>query len=142
MQGHVASSATLLSLPDDLLCIAQSSCNNTVFMDAKAHWDCFRTAVYDWIEHHDLVRYSEKEVKAVWERLWQEHKKSLDGHWTVAKINQMKSHSKGLIWHVRDHEGAHAHVFCPVKHWMMLQSTFTADSVFLPVRLIRTQYPS
>ena len=135
VQGHVASSATLLSLPDDLLCIAQSSCNNTVFMDAKTHWNCFRTTVYEWIEHHDLVRYDEKEIRAVWERLWREHEQASEGHWTVTQINRMKSHSKGLIWHVRDHEGAHSHVFCPIKYWMMLQNTFTADSIFLPVRL-------
>ena len=134
-QGHIASSATLLSLPDDLLCIAQSSCNNTVFMDAKAHWSCFRTTIYEWIEHHDLLRYDEKEVRAVWERLWREHEQALEGHWTVTQINRLKSHSKGLTWHVRDHEGAHSHVFCPVKYWMMLQNTFTADSIFLPVGL-------
>ena len=71
-------------------------------------------------QHHDLVRYDEK---------------ASDGHWTVTQINRMKSHSKRLLWHVRDHEGAHAHVFCPVKYWMMLQNTFTADSIFLPLRL-------
>ena len=93
------------------------------------------TTIYEWIEHHDLVRYDEKEVRAVWERLWREHEQALEGHWTVTQINRLKSHSKGLIWHVRDHEGAHSHVFCPVKYWMMLQNTFTADSIFLPVGL-------
>ena len=60
-------------------------------MDAKAHWSCFRTTVYEWIEHHDLVRYDEKEVRAVWERLWQEHEQALEGHWTVAQINRLNN---------------------------------------------------
>ena len=122
-------------LPADLACIANSSCNNTVFMEADEHWECFLLAVNDWIAHHHLVRYPEKEIKDVWDKLWQEHAKSLDDHWTVAMVNRLKLYTKGLIWHVRDHEGSHAHVFCPVKYWMMLQNTFTVDSVFKPSRL-------
>ena len=34
------------------LMFARSSCNNTVFMDAKG----FRMAVIDWITHHALVK--------------------------------------------------------------------------------------
>ena len=44
VEGHVASSATLLHLPEFLGQVAQSSCGNTVFMSAKDHWKTFHAA--------------------------------------------------------------------------------------------------
>ena len=135
VQGHVASSATLLHLPEFLGQVAQSSCGNTVFMSAKDHWKTFHAAVREWISHHELVNYPTSDARRVWEEAWNLRMQHLGSHWTVDLVREVQRHPPGLIWHVRDHEGPHAHVFCPVKYWMMLQNTFTAASVFQPVSL-------
>ena len=135
VQGHVASSATLFHLPEFLGQVAQSSCGNTVFMSAKDHWKTFHTAVREWISHHELVHYPTDDIRRVWDAAWKLHMQHLGSRWTVDLVRELQRYTPGLIWHVRDHEGSHAHVFCPVKYWMMLQNTFTAASVFQPVSL-------
>ena len=69
VQGHVASSATLLHLPAFLEQVAQSSCGNTVFMSAKDHWKTFHAVVREWISHHELVNYPTSDIRRVWEEV-------------------------------------------------------------------------
>ena len=135
VQGHIASSATLLSLPQELAELARSSCGNPVFMTASEHWQRFYDDVLQWINHHDLVRYPMKDIRLTWEKAWSLHTQHVGQHWTVDLVRELRKRTKGLVWHVRDHEGSHAHVFCPVKYWMMLQNTFTAASVFQPLSI-------
>ena len=67
----------------------------------------------DWIQHNGLVHYPEPDLRHTWEKLWKQHMLSLNDHWTVPLVRQLRRKTQCLVWHVLDHEGSHAHVFCP-----------------------------
>ena len=53
VDGRVACSASLLSLPDDLKELAASSANKAVYPLKDGAWVSFRQAVTKWTQDHD-----------------------------------------------------------------------------------------
>ena len=133
VDGHVASSATLLTLPPDLQCMAGSSSNNTVFPNMDEHWDVFWNALCKWTKHHNLLMLPRQDVYEVWLSMWQLHTVNVGDRWNFGHVKRLKALVPGVIWHVKDHESAHIHVFCPKKYWSMLDNTYGSAQIFFPV---------
>ena len=55
--------------------------------------------------------------------------------WTVSDVLRLQKCGSGLVWHVRDHEGSHSHVFCLIKYWRMLDNTYLTASIFRPLSM-------
>ena len=130
VDGHVACSASLLSLPDDLKELAASSANNAVYPLKHGAWVSFRQAVTKWTQDHGLLCLPTDDLWNLWEPAWTQHENSLDDKWTVSDVLRLKDCASGLVWHVRDNEESHSHVFCPVKYWKMLDNTYLTASTF------------
>ena len=64
-----------------------------------------------------------------------EHQHNLSDKWMVSDVLRLQRCASGLVWHVRDHEGSHSHVFCPIKYWRMLDNTYLTASIFRPLSM-------
>ena len=98
-------------------------------MDAENHQFHFLVAIQQWTSKHNLLCPPEAEILEEWRGIWGTHQCYIQDKWTVEDVRQLFDAAKSLVWHVRDHEGSHLHVFCPVKYWTMLSNTFGATQV-------------
>ena len=90
VDGHVACSASLLSLPEDLKELAAASANNAVFPLKEGSWASFRQAVAKWTHDHGLQCLPTDDLWNFWEPVWMEHRHNLADKWTVSDVLRLQ----------------------------------------------------
>ena len=103
VDGHVACSASLLTLPEQLSELATSSANNSRYPLTEGAWATLRRAVTKWTQDHGLLCIPTDDLRDLWEPAWTQHEPCIGDKWTVSDVLRLKKSAPGLIWHVRDH---------------------------------------
>ena len=73
--------------------------------------------VTKWTQDHGLLCLPTDVLWNFWQPAWMEHQHNLADKRTVSDVLRLQKCASGLVWRVRDHEGSHSHVFCPIKYW-------------------------
>ena len=136
-EGHIASPASKLGLGGVLGEIASSSANNQVFATVLSLSSSFRASLYRWCSKHH-VRFPEEGVlDSWWDDQVRQHSEYIchSRKWTVVDVLHLQSLFPSLVWHIRDHQAGHIHVFCRQKYAAMLNTTFGNADVFSAVPL-------
>ena len=139
--GHIASPASKLGIPGLLGDIASSSANNQVFASVSSLFGGFRASLHRWCKKHHVRFPAEEVLKIWWANQVQHHADFVCSarKWTVVDVLHLQSLFPTLVWHIRDHQAGHIHVFCRKKYAMMLDSTFQNEEVFRAVDLTAGQ---
>ncbi|CAE7359852.1 unnamed protein product [Symbiodinium microadriaticum] len=122
--GHIASPASKLGIPGLLGDIASSSANNQVFASVSSLFGGFRASLHRWCKKHHVRFPAEEVLKIWWANQVQHHADFVCSarKWTVVDVLHLQSLFPTLVWHIRDHQAGHIHVFCRKKYAMMLDA--------------------
>ena len=86
VDGHVACSASLLSLPGDVRELAASSANKSVYPLKDGAWASFRQAVTKWTPDHGLLRLPVDDLWNLWEPAWRQHEHNVEDKLTAPDV--------------------------------------------------------
>ena len=139
--GHVASPASKLGIPGLLGDIASSSANNQVFASVSSLFGSLRASLHRWCKNHHVRFPDDDSLRLWWDAQVKIHSEFVRDarKWTVIDVLHLQSLFPTLVWHVRDHQAGHIHVFCRKKYSMMLCHTFQNKEVFRAVDMTAGQ---
>jgi hypothetical protein len=135
-QGHVASSASKLSAPENILALVSCSSSSSYFCSQGLYLEETTRAVVNWARHHNV---SDSVVPVLWgnfiKQIWPQHLESVQQQrsFCVQDVMQFRQIAKQLVCHNADHEPFHVHLFCPKIYLQTVAKTWSDPEVFVRV---------
>ena len=133
--GHITSSASLLSLPPDLLEVASSNMKASYYVAKEFYIAETLPQFQKWLLHHGLPAH----LSSVWhshiDAVWPQHLQAANhqGCYQWKQIQQIKMITKNLVCHNADHEAGHLMLYCPSFYYKQIQNTWQDPALFSPI---------
>ena len=132
--GHVAAKGIelthhLSSLEKQL---ASGSVTDTFFPDKAQLHTHFVDAWSSWCRNNALPG-PPRGLNVVFAQIWHKHLTQVQDRYHREAVDNLKSKTRGTVWHTEDHHPRTAICFCPTLYHRMLEGTFGNPQVFQEV---------
>lgn len=143
VDGHVASSASKLSMSTNMAELITTSTGANYFVPFAKYLELSLAAFESWRNVHGLPSYLDQNWHKFVVQQWPLHVEEIRAtkRFSMSLIRQfIDQHGKHLVVHCADHEPFHAHVFCPNLFCNVFLATFEDKNVFERVRMTYEQF--
>ena len=138
VDGHIASSASKLSVSAHLMPILTANQTSTFFPAKRFYVDNSVETFRRWLIHHGLPQHLTSRWLSFVDQEWPHHCKHLADHtcFSAQDVFQLlRELPVNLVRHNADKEASHLMVYCPMLYCNVFKSTWEDENVFAPLRM-------
>jgi len=136
---HIASPAGHLTIPFRLQQFLSTHAGTQVYPTRQHYIQCTWPTLQRWLQHHNLFNITYEHWHQHVHEQWTQHLTHAQESVTHRDIKYLKSITKSLVVHCRDHAPSAIFVFCPYLYWTVLRRTFGDTTVYTQTTLTPTQ---